>query len=171
MYFNGTLTQKYGAEYVPPKKSVKDDRLRYNKHLKSVIGHLKVAAMQREFVASTADRILASVRGDHPGLRARHDSWPRAARATRCPNGQPLPTVGLEVRWGTMRMTAKTSYLEHLWERNCTPQEWTIVDRWGQTWTRRTGKSDDIRLSSRLDQTHARLRQEVSPFRSGLRTD
>lgn len=69
MYFNGTLTQKYGAEYVAPKKSVKDDRLRYNKHLKSVIGHLKVAAMQGEFVASTADRISASVRGNHPGLR------------------------------------------------------------------------------------------------------
>lgn len=69
MYFDGTLTRKYGAEYVPPKKSVEDDRLRYKKHLKSVIGHLKIAAMQGDFVAATAERISASVRENHPQLR------------------------------------------------------------------------------------------------------
>ncbi len=60
-WFNGELTAKYGREYVKPKKSARDDRLRFDRYIEPAVGNVPVADIRGERAAYYADAILARV--------------------------------------------------------------------------------------------------------------
>jgi len=69
MWFSGELTRRFGPEYVKLKRTLHDDKLRYERYIEPVVGDVPVADLTGERAALHADAIIEKMFELSPGAR------------------------------------------------------------------------------------------------------